>query len=282
MLTVFGAIAQRMSSLEESPGGCSCEDIGKYLDTAAAEPSVSLIVIVFDSPGGSVYGIDELGRKIASIRARKSIIGIADSIAASAAYWLLSQCSEVCVTGGGSVGSIGVLSAHEDLSEQQKKEGIKTSLISSGPHKTEGHPFGPLDADARAEIQSKCDHYYGMFVAAVARGRGVSEGKVKNSFGGGRMLTAPQAVAVGAADRIATLQQVLSDAAGGSAGGKGAKAEAAARAEARRVRSVQCCRESGAVVGSYTPGRASPSSSSRSGRTSVADALERCRQIERM
>ena len=67
-------------------------------------------------------------------------------------------------------------------------------------------------------MQSKCDHFYGMFVAAVARGRGVSEGKVKNSFGGGRMLTAPQAVACGAADRIATLQQVFSDAAGGGGG----------------------------------------------------------------
>jgi signal peptide peptidase SppA len=193
--------------------------------------------MVFDSPGCGVAGVDELARKIASIRGRKSIVGVADSIAASAAYWLLSQCSEVCVTNGGMIGSVGVLCAHEDLSEQQKKEGIKTSLISAGPHKTEGHPYGPLDAEARAEMQSKCDHYYGMFVSAVARGRGVSEAKVKASFGGGRMLTAQQAVSVGAADRIATLQQVLTDAAGGG-NGKGARAEAAARFEARRARAA--------------------------------------------
>ena len=222
VLCCFGTISQRMSALEESSGGCSCEELSRDLDRAAADQSVSLIVIVFDSPGGSVYGIDELGRKIASIRVsqkhhrhRRQHRGVRGLLASVAMFrglcdrrWERRVASASCL---------------RTRTIRTAKEGRESKRLSSAAARTrpKGHPFGPLDADARAEIQSKCDHYYGMFVAAVARGRGVSEGKVKNSFGGGRMLTAQQAVAVGAADRIATLQQVLSDAAGGRAGRQG-------------------------------------------------------------
>jgi hypothetical protein len=49
-----------------------------------------------------------------------------------------------------------------------------------------------------------------MFVGAVAAGRGVSAAKVLANFGQGRMVLAQDAVAAGMADRVATLDQVLS------------------------------------------------------------------------
>ncbi len=209
LLPVFGVLAQRVSLLEQSSGGVSTERLGASLDSLAADKAVRCVVMVFDSPGGSVFGVQELGDKMRAMRDEKKLVGVADSMAASAAYWLLSQCAEVYVTPGGQVGSIGVLAAHEDHSKEEEGQGVKTTLVSAGKYKTEGHPFGPLDDEARAEMQRKVNAYYDSFVGSVAKGRGVSEGRVKSDFGQGRMLLAADAVAAGMADRVATLAQVL-------------------------------------------------------------------------
>jgi ClpP class serine protease len=65
----------------------------------------------------------------------------------------------VC-TPSGDVGSIGVITAHEDLSTAQEMLGVKTTLIAAGKYKGEGHPFAPLDTEARAAIQRRVDEAY--------------------------------------------------------------------------------------------------------------------------
>ena len=209
VLQVFGVLSQRVGMVGEASGGVSAEKVGSQLEQLAGEKSVRSIVMAFDSPGGSVYGIQELGEKIRSLREQKKIVGLADSVAASAAYWLLSQTSEINVTPGGQVGSIGVVSAHEDHSAKLERDGVKPTLITAGKYKAEGNPFGPLNDEARAEIQAKVDHYYTQFLGAVAKGRGVTEARVEKDFGQGRMVTSKEAVERGMADRVATIAQVL-------------------------------------------------------------------------
>ncbi len=228
ILPVMGVISQRMSGLEAASGGESAEQIGQTLDSLVADKQVKTIVMQFDSPGGSVFGIEELGRKIMAARSDKRIVGIADSVAASAAYWLLAQTSEINVTPGGQVGSIGVISAHEDYSKFEEKAGVKTTLVTSSKFKAEGNPYEPLNDDARAEMTRKVQAYHTMFTAAVARGRGITEARVEKDFGQGRMLMAKEAVAAGMADRVATLEQVIQRL-GGSSGGPAARLSARAR-----------------------------------------------------
>ena len=48
-------------------------------------------------------------------------------------------------------------------------------------------PWEHLGEEARAELQGKVDAYDAAFVADVARGRGVTEGKVRREFGQGRL-----------------------------------------------------------------------------------------------
>ena len=60
-----------------------------------------------------------------------------------------------------------------------------------------------------AEMQGRADRVYGDFVAAVARGRGVSADAVRSGYGQGRVVGAKQAVALGLADRVDTLEGTL-------------------------------------------------------------------------
>jgi signal peptide peptidase SppA len=209
IIPVFGAISQRLGLFEAMSGGVSTEAVGATLDGLMDDKEVRSIVLSFDSPGGSVFGVEELGSKIRAYRDQKRIIGLADSMAASAAYWLLAQTSEINVTPGGQVGSVGVYAAHVDMTEHDKLKGIKTTLVSSTPEKVEFSPELPLTEEARGELQRMVNLYYRAFIGAVAKGRGLTEHRVENDFGKGRMFLAKESVERGMADHVRTLGQVL-------------------------------------------------------------------------
>lgn len=211
VIPVLGTIAHRMQAFEDisSPGGTSTNLLAVRLREAAADPQVSAIVLDVDSPGGAVGGVPEVADLITELKAQKRIVAVANEFAASAAYWLAAAASELVVTPSGQVGSIGVFMMHQDLSKLAEMEGVKTTFIHAGPHKVEGNAFEPLSDEARAALQAKVDGYYEMFVKSVARGRGVPPATVRDKFGGGRMLLAKDALAVGMVDRVETMDAVL-------------------------------------------------------------------------
>jgi len=209
VIPVHGVLAQHSGLMQAMSGGTSTDALTQAFRQSVADPNIGAIVLDMDSPGGSVYGIQELGAEIQAARAGKPIVAVANSLMASAAYWLGSQCSEVVCTPGGELGSIGVLAAHTDTSALDAALGVKTTLVSAGKYKTEGSPYEPLAEDARGFIQSRVNEYYGMFVAAVAAGRGVNADQVRNGMGEGRVVGAKQAVSLGMADRVATLDATI-------------------------------------------------------------------------
>ena len=209
VIAVHGFIDQRRGLLEALGMGVSCDSISAALNDALDDPAVKRIVLDIDSPGGSVYGVGELAASIRAARSQKPIVAVANSLAASAAYWLGSQASRMYVSPGGEVGSIGVYVEHADTSKALEAAGISITLVSAGRFKTEAHPFGPLDADARAFLQSRTDAYYSDFTRAVAAGRGVPIDAVRSGMGQGRVLGAAQALAEKMVDGIATLAEVL-------------------------------------------------------------------------
>ena len=208
LIQVFGTIVQRSAQLGPCEGGTSTNDIGNALNAALADETVSQILMEFDTPGGSVFGVAELGDKIRAARAMKPVVGIANSMAASAGYWLMSQCGECYMTPGGQVGSIGVYTAHQDISKAMAEAGINVTLISAGKYKVEGNPFAPLDEEASAFTQASVEDYYAMFTGAVAKGRNAPVAAVRDGMGQGRCLGADAALAAGMVDGVMTFDQV--------------------------------------------------------------------------
>jgi signal peptide peptidase SppA len=207
VVPVYGPITQRATMMSMCDGGTSTQAISKAMRDANADETVSSIILDIDSPGGSVYGVAELAAEIRA--SAKPVTAVANSLAASAAYWLGSAASEFYVTPGGEVGSIGVWMAHEDWSKALADAGVATTLISAGKFKTEGNPYGPLDTEARDFMQSRVDDYYGAFTRDVAKGRNASVDDVRNGMGQGRVLGASQAKSAGMVDGVLTFDQVV-------------------------------------------------------------------------
>ena len=207
VVPVYGTIMQRSSQINICEGGTSCQSISKQMREANADESISSIILDVDSPGGSVYGVAELAAEIRS--SAKPVYGIANSLSASAGYWLLSQCVEAYVTPGGEVGSIGVWQAHEDWSKAIDEAGVNVTLISAGKYKTEGHPYGPLSDETKAFMQQRTDEYYAAFTRDVAKGRKVGVDAVRGGMGQGRVLGADEAKAQGMVDGTMTFDQLV-------------------------------------------------------------------------
>jgi len=209
VLPVIGTIIPRGDLLAESSGAVSAQRLSANFRAALADPAVGAIVLDIDSPGGSVYGVEELASEIYKARGVKPVVAVADHLAASAAYWLAVSADEIMVAPSGDVGSIGVFAIHADYSRAIDQEGVTVSLVSAGKFKTEGNPYAPLGDEARAAMQVRVNDFYGAFTKAVARGRGVSAATVREGFGQGRVVGAAEAVAQGMADHIGTLDDAI-------------------------------------------------------------------------
>jgi len=184
---------------------------------AAADSSVTAIILDIDSPGGRGDLVPETCAMIRAARKPdRPIVAIANTMMCSAAYWIGCGADEISVTPSGEVGSIGAYVLHEDDSELLDELGVRMTFIREGPRKVEANPFEPLDDTARAALQKTVRSLYDMFVADVARGRHVAETVVRadpektdRHFGGGRAYGAKRAVALGMADRVETFDQLI-------------------------------------------------------------------------
>ena len=185
----------------------SVEAIQAELREAVADDNVKGILLEVDSPGGHVSLIEELAVELREARDKKPLWASVNTMAASAAYHLASQASELAVTPSGTVGSIGVYSIHENIASKLEQEGVEPTVVSAGKYKFEGNPFEPLTDEAREEMQRHVDAAYKRFVRSVAKGRGVTEKTVEAEFGQGRMVLAEEAVERGMATRVATFDQ---------------------------------------------------------------------------
>lgn len=181
------------------------------LKSALTDNSIDRIVLNVDSPGGVVAHMPETAKLIREGNQVKPIVAVANTLAASAAYWLAAQAGELVVTPSGEVGSIGAFLTHVDRSGALEDAGLDVTLIAAGRYKTEGNQYEPLSDDGAAARQAKVDAVYDSFVRDVAEGRGVSASRVRSGYGEGRSLLAEDALEAGMVDRIDTLENVLGD-----------------------------------------------------------------------
>ena len=171
-----------------------------------ADPDVKGIAFIIDSPGGEVEGNFDLVDFMSGDAKKKPVQAFAVS-AYSAAYSIASAADKITVTRTGGVGSIGVVTSHVDMSKALDDWGYKITFIFAGKHKVDGNPYQPLPDDVKSRIQASVDKLYGMFVAIVARNRGMDEQAVRDT----EALTylSDDALKIGLADDVGPLVDSL-------------------------------------------------------------------------
>jgi signal peptide peptidase SppA len=236
--------------------------IARALERGLADPMVRAIALIVDSYGGEVAGCFELVDKIYAARSQKPIAAFAHEYAFSAGYAVASAASRIAVSRTGGVGSIGVVTAHVDVSGAMDQMGVKVTFIFAGKHKVDGNAYEPLPAEVQARIQTRIDALYDIFVKNVARNRAMDEKAVRATEA--LDFTAVEAVGNGLADSIAPLDDAIAafsanpseadddqgeDEMNGSVPAAGAAATALATIEAAKIEAHASGKAEGKVEG---------------------------------
>lgn len=191
--------------------GAATVEIRNEIRQAAADPAVDGILLVIDSPGGTVAGTADLAAEVRAANAKKPVFAFVDDLAASAAYWVASQARRVYANNATAiVGSIGTLMGLYDQSKQYSKQGVRPVLVSTGPHKGAGFPGSAVTADQKAHFEEIVNQTQQSFTAAVAAGRGFSKKEI-NKLADGRVYLAAEALSLRLIDGVQSLDATISE-----------------------------------------------------------------------
>ena len=172
VIEISGVLIHRGGWIGQSSGQTSYEGIAAQIEAAASDPSVRGVALEIDSFGGEVAGVFDLADQIRALRRDKPVWAFIAEHAFSAGYALASQADRILIPRTGTVGSIGVVVMHADLSSKLDQDGIRVTLIHSGQHKVDGNPYEALPEAVRDEIQRESDVLRVLFAETVAAGRG--------------------------------------------------------------------------------------------------------------
>lgn len=194
VIPIHGPLANRLSFWAWIfGGGLTYRDIMAALADADADSAVDDILLDVDSPGGAVAGADDAARAIAA--AAKPVSAYISGECCSAAYWLAAQADRIAAAPTAIVGCLGTMATIGGPPDAE----WQVTFISS---QTPGKRADPKSEVGREQYQALVDDLAGVFIDAVARGRGVSPAEVLERYGAGRTLSAGAALAAGMIDRI--------------------------------------------------------------------------------
>lgn len=172
-------------------------EVAKIADDSRAK---ALLVLV-DSPGGSVGGGQALHNAIARVAAKKPVVVVMGGTAASAGYMIAVPATRIFAQESTLTGSIGVLLETGDISGLLKSIGVSADPIVSGPLKDQPSFVKPLSSEGRQMLQGLVMDMYDQFVDMVAQGRHMDTGRVRE-LADGRPYTGRQALKLGLVDAI--------------------------------------------------------------------------------
>jgi len=200
IINISGPVFRYANLFTEISGATSTEAIAKAIGDAEQNENINNIVFNFDTPGGEATEISTLAEMIHTTP--KHTVAYVGAMAASAGYWLASAANEVIISSTGLVGSIGTV-ATIDLSGD---DGETIEIVSSQSPKKR---LDPDTDEGRAEVQAMVDKMAGVFINDVATYRKTTSNFVEKYFGQGGLLMGAEAVEVGMADKMGSLESLI-------------------------------------------------------------------------
>lgn len=179
------------------------------LRRAEEDPSIKVVIIRLDSPGGTAAASQEVAQAVGRVKkAGKRVVASMGDMAASGAYWIAAESDRIFANPATITGSIGVLIETVELTGLYGKLGVTKETFKSGPYKDMGSESRPLTPEERAIFQEMVNDIYDQFVDQVAKGRGMARERVL-TLADGRVFTGRQAKKAGLVDELGDLRDAV-------------------------------------------------------------------------
>ena len=172
----------------------------------AEEKHIKGVLLVVDSPGGSVPPSIEMALAIKRLKAKKPVIAYASGIMASGSYYASIYADKIIANPGAMIGSIGVIMQGMDISEIMEKVGFKEQTVSVGKYKQMGTATREWNEDEKEELNRLIHDTYEMFVSDVANARGLDINK-SSEYADAHVFSASRAKSVGLVDEVGSIYE---------------------------------------------------------------------------
>ncbi len=191
--------------------GLTLAGLAPLLERAFRFPGAKAVALAVNSPGGSAAQSSLIHARIRALAAERKlpVHAFVEDVAASGGYWLACAGDEIHVDETSILGSIGVVTASFGFPELLSRIGVERRLYTTGPHKAMLDPFRPEqpeDVERLREIQADL---FESFKSLVRARRGDKLKSPENELFSGAVWSGRRAVAMGLADGLGELRQVL-------------------------------------------------------------------------
>ena len=195
-----------------SGADASAENIMASMRSAFEDSGAQAVVLLIDSPGGSPVQAGIINDEIRRLKAlhKKPIYAVVEETCASAAYYIAVGTDKIFVDKASIVGSIGVLMDGFGFTGLMEKLGVERRLMTAGENKGFMDPFSPQTEKQREFTQSMLNQIHQQFITVVKEGRGDRLKETPETFSG-LFWTGQQAVTIGLADQLGSLDMVARD-----------------------------------------------------------------------
>jgi serine protease SohB len=192
--------------------GLNLVGVEAALERAFRMKNAPAVAILINSPGGAAVQSHLIHKRIRALAAEKQkrvIVGVED-VAASGGYLLALAGDEIIVDRSSIVGSIGVISASFGFPKLMDRIGVERRVHTAGRSKSILDPFQPEKDEDIARLKGLQEEVHAAFIDLVKARRGAALADDPDLFTGA-FWSGGRAVALGLADRVGELREVLKE-----------------------------------------------------------------------
>lgn len=212
VINVDGTIVDGRGGPQFLPFGASTvgsDTIAPALREAAADESVSAIVLRVNSPGGSVTASETLWREVKRARKRgKPVVASMGAVAASGGYYISVAADAIVASPATITGSIGVITGKLVIRDLLERLGVGLDSVRTNANADAWSIETPFTAEQRAHREAEADLVYADFLGRVAEGRNMSAEAV-DQVARGRVWTGADACDRGLVDELGGFRTAL-------------------------------------------------------------------------
>jgi protease-4 len=165
------------------------------------DSQASAVLLTIDSPGGTTTGAEKLYDELRRLSAKKPVVAVVGTVAASGAYIAALAADEIVARGNSLVGSIGVLFQYPNVSKLLSNVGVQVEEIKSSPLKASPNGYEPTSEAAREAIAALVADSYDWFKNLVKERRKLDDAELAR-VADGRVFTGRQGLPLKLVDII--------------------------------------------------------------------------------
>lgn len=177
----------------------TAQDMIREIIYARQNPQIKAVVLVLNSPGGTVTDTESVYMELSRLRETKPVVSVVEDMAASGAYYIAVGTDYIFAKPSSEVGNVGV------IGELPPQPSVLGEVYSTGPYKLWSSP--------RDQFVREMDTLKQGFIKAVELGRGKALKITEETILRGQIYTGNEALHYGLIDELGTQSQAFDKAA---------------------------------------------------------------------